>query len=54
MLLQALASGHGGVCVWGGGSYSLSKSLKWGRNVTGDFQANGLFHWVKKNNTFLK
>lgn len=40
MLLQASASGHGG-------SYSLSKSLKWKRNVTGDFKANGFFHWLK-------
>lgn len=40
MLLQASAPGHGG-------SYSLSKSLKWKRNVAGDFKANGFFHWLK-------
>ena len=40
-LLQASAPGHGG-------SYSLSKSLKWKRNVTGDFTANGVFRWIKQ------
>lgn len=41
MLLQALVPGHGG-------SYSLCKSLKWKRNVTGDFKAKQLFHWVQQ------
>lgn len=40
MLLQASAPGHGG-------SYSLSKSLEWKRNVTGYFKANGFFHWIE-------
>lgn len=40
MLLQASVPGHGG-------SSSLSKSLKWKRNVIGDFKANGFLHSVK-------
>lgn len=30
-----------------GGSYGLSKSLKWKRNVTGDPKANGFCHWLQ-------
>lgn len=38
MLLQASVSGHGG---------SNSLPLKWKRNVTRYFKANGFFHWLK-------
>lgn len=31
-----------------GGSYGLSKSLKWKRNVTGDPKANGFCHWLER------